>query len=263
MSELNNLDLAHKAMIDAPDNEVARLAYYHCLADCELYMLLATEPVDGDMVPAIFSLETGTFVLVFDREERLADFAAGPVPYAVLPGRVIAGQLAGQGLGIGVNLGGSEGAFVMPPEAVDWLADALGSAPVAGGNAPLAYFAPQLPSMAGALAEKLQGLGALAPFAYLVGARFADGKAGHVLAFEVAHPAARAALAKAAGEAIQFSGHDPAGFEVMFLDGAEIDRAGLAQTGAQIAITVPQDAGAPPSRPAAPGSDPDKPPRLR
>jgi hypothetical protein len=124
LSELNNLDLAHKAMIDAPDNEVARLAYYHCLADCELYVLLATEPVDGDMVPAIFSLETGTFVLVFDREERLADFAAGPVPYAVLPGRVIAGQLSGQSLGIGVNLGGSEGAFVMPQWPVErrrWL----------------------------------------------------------------------------------------------------------------------------------------------
>ena len=41
---------------------------------------------------------------MFDREERLADFAKGSAPYAAISGRILAGMLEGQGIGLGVNL---------------------------------------------------------------------------------------------------------------------------------------------------------------
>ena len=65
----------------------------------------AIEAVEGnDIVPRIFPVEGERFVLAFDREARLAAFAEGPAPYAALPGRVVAGLLAAEGLGLGLNL---------------------------------------------------------------------------------------------------------------------------------------------------------------
>jgi hypothetical protein len=53
---------------------------------------------EGDtLAPRVFALEDGPVVLAFDSEDRLAEFTGAPAPYAVLPGRVIAAQLAGQG----------------------------------------------------------------------------------------------------------------------------------------------------------------------
>ena len=43
-------------------------------------------------------------MLVFDREDRLTDFVGQPAPYAALSGRAIAQMLAGQGIGLGLNL---------------------------------------------------------------------------------------------------------------------------------------------------------------
>lgn len=263
LDELTDLDRAHWAMIRDPEDDAARLAYYHRFADAEVYLLLDSEPAGDAIDPATVVLEDGLYVLVFDREERLAEFTQGPAPYAALPGRVIVGQLGGQALGIGINLGGSEGAFLMPPEAVDWLADALTRAPEAGGAAPLAYFAPTRPEMAPVFAQKLAGLGALAACAHLSGARLAAGIAGHVLVFEDAHPGAHDALAKAASEAILFSNSDPEGFEVMFMTPAQISRAGLLGMAMRIEISVPAEEKVAPAVPAAPGSDPAKPPRLR
>jgi hypothetical protein len=99
------LDAAHAAVSADPENEALRLRFFERLADGEMVLLLEREAEGGTLEPRVFDLEEGPVVLVFDREERLAGFTGGIAPYAALPGRVIAGLLRGQGIGMGVNLG--------------------------------------------------------------------------------------------------------------------------------------------------------------
>ena len=122
------LDDAHAAMEAAPDSETARLRFYERLADGELYMLLEAEPEGRNITPRVFPLEDGPVVLLFDLEDRLSDFAAGAVPYAALSGRAVAELLAGQQIGLGVNLG-HPSAIILPYQSVDWLAETLGHRP--------------------------------------------------------------------------------------------------------------------------------------
>ncbi|MFN7225492.1 MAG: SseB family protein, partial [Paracoccaceae bacterium] len=91
------LDAAHAAVSADPDNETLRLRFFERLADGEMFLLLDREAQGETLDPRVFDLEDGRFVLVFDREERLASFSGGIAPYAALPGRVIAALLKGQG----------------------------------------------------------------------------------------------------------------------------------------------------------------------
>ena len=94
MTEMTPLDLAHAAMEAAPEDDAARLRFFERLADSELFVLLDKEPEDDRISPDVFDTGEGQFVLVFDREERLAQFADRIVPYAALSGRVIAMTVA-------------------------------------------------------------------------------------------------------------------------------------------------------------------------
>ncbi|MGB8622714.1 MAG: SseB family protein, partial [Paracoccaceae bacterium] len=129
MADQTPLDRAHAAMEAAPEDDAVRLRFFERLADCELFLLLSREAEGEDIAPKVFDLEGGAFVLVFDREERLADFVGETAPYAALSGRLIAGMLAGQGIGMGVNLGVAPSSILIPAEAIGWLADTLGQRP--------------------------------------------------------------------------------------------------------------------------------------
>ena len=136
------LDAAYAAMEAAPQDDAARLRYYERLADGEMVILLESEAVGETLTPKIFDLEDGPMVLVFDLEERLASFTGIPAPYAALPGRVIAGLLAGQGIGLGVNLGVAPSSMLLSPEAVDWLAQTLENGPQTLEARPLQFDKP-------------------------------------------------------------------------------------------------------------------------
>ena len=127
------LDRAHAAMEQGGDAE--RLRFYERLADAELKLLLDREAGAETIAPRIFPLEDGPVVLVFDTEERLTEFA-GPAAYADLTGRTLMSMIAGQGLGLGLNLGTAPSAFLMGADAVDWLAGTLGGAPTENEAAP-------------------------------------------------------------------------------------------------------------------------------
>ena len=93
MTETTPLDRAHEAMQAEPQNDSARMAFFEVLAATELFLMLEAE-ADGDQVtPETFETEQGTFVLAFDREDRLSGFAARPAPYVALSGRAIAAML--------------------------------------------------------------------------------------------------------------------------------------------------------------------------
>ena len=130
------LDLTHAAMQAAPEDEAARLRFFHALADCELFLLLAKEADGAEVEPEVFEIEAQSYVLVFDREARLAEFVGRAAPYAALSGRALVGMLKGQDIGLAVNPEVAPSSILLPEEAVDWLADTLVSAPKAVPGCP-------------------------------------------------------------------------------------------------------------------------------
>ncbi|MBL4917111.1 SseB family protein [Szabonella alba] len=265
------LDDAHSAMMAADGDETApdaaRLRYFAALADAELVVLLDHVAEGGaEITPRLFDLEDGPVVLAYDGEDRLAVAAGGPAAYAALPGRAVARQLAGRGIGLGLNLGAGSAEFLLDPAAVDWLARVLDHGPVAAEARPETFTSPKaLPgALLSALDAKLARAAGLARAVLIAGVRYGDGRQGHMLAFLDAVPAAESALARAAAEALTFSGIEAGEIDVTFLAGT--DPAALAMAKAALRIDLPE-APAADSRaataPRAPGSDPDKPPILR
>lgn len=258
------LDAAHAAMEAAPEDDGARLRFYERLADDVLFLMLEAEAEGETLSPRVFDLDEGPVVLAFDLEERLADFTGGVVTaYAALPGRVIAAQLAGRGTGLGLNLGVAPSAFLIPAEALDWLAEVLEQAPAEVEDRPVAFHAPDgLPEvLVAGLRTKLLRAGGLAAAAWLCGVGYAGGRRGHLLAFAGAAPGAEPALARAAGEALTFCGIDAGEMDVAFL--APGDPMLEALAGVALKFDLPRPVPPEPAAPAAPGMDPARPPILK
>ncbi len=262
MTDPTPLDLAHAAADVEPEREGARLAFYARLADGEMFVLLAREAVGGGAIePRVFPLESGPVVLAFDTEARLAAFSGGVAPYAALPGRVLAAQLKGQGIGLGVNLGVAPSSMLLPPEALDWLAMALDTAPQELEARPILFHAPTgLPeALITALDAALARAGGLAQVALLAGVTYEGGRRGHMLAYLDAASGAEAALAQAASEALVFSGVEAGEMDVTFLASADAAAVSMARVALRFDLTVTEVA---PVK-LGPGLDPAKPPKLR
>lgn len=262
MSMLTALDNAHAALLAGGEAEARR--FYRLLADAPLCLLLAEEPQGEAITPQVFHLSDGPVILAFDSEERLADFQEGPAPYAVLPGRVIAGQMAGQGLWLGLNLGsGAPSETLLPPEAIAHLLDLLDVAPNLTEGKAHSFSPPTIPA---ALDETLRfalaGASGLAGGAVLAGVTYDTGAKGHILAFAGAAEGAEPALARAVAEALSFAGLEAAALDVVFLAPEDPSLRAIARVGRGYDIPAPAVAEAPPA-PAPPGSDPSRPPRLR
>jgi hypothetical protein len=259
---MTELDDAYAAMVARPDDDAARLRYYARLADGEMIVLLATEAVGANLMPRVFDLDDGPVVLVFDSEEKLSGFAVGAVPYAALPGRVIAQQLAGQGIGLAVNLG-APSVMLFPPDAVDWLAGTLAAEPEEMQARPTGFHAPVgMPeTLLDALRAKLARAGRLASGALIAGVTYEGGRRGHVVAFLDAAPHAEDVLARAASEALIFSGIEAGEMDVTFLNSGDPGAVAMARVARHIDLPAPD---APVVRsPSAPGMNRGKPPILR
>ncbi|AWB48566.1 hypothetical protein HYN69_08630 [Gemmobacter aquarius] len=257
------LDAAFAATEAHPEDDTARLRLYQQIADAELFLLLTGEPAGETLSPRVFPLEDGPVVLAFDSEDRLAAFTEGPAPYAALPGRIIAGQLAGQGIGLGLNLGVAPSSTILPAAAMDWLATTLASAPEETSAKPRAFHAPRaLPeTLTAALTAKLAHAGGLASAALLAAVDYADDRRGHMLAFLDARPGAESALARAVAEALTFSGVEAGELDVTFLGSSDPAAQALVRVARR--FDLPEPVRTEPAAPAAPGMDPDRPPRLR
>lgn len=254
------LDQAHAIMEDAPDDDTARLRFYERLGDAELFLLLDQEPNGAQVSPQVFEVEESSYILAFDREERLADFAEGAAPYVALSGRTLAQMVAGKAIGIGLNLGVAPSSILIPPDAMEWLHDTLSHAPSETTETPTEISTPKgLPdSLVRAIDTKLATAAGLAQCAYLAGVTYASGQRSHMLAFIGANPAAQSALADAVNEALIFSTIEAGALDVVFFD-ASHPIVGALETHA-LRFDLPQPIQQP-ERPA-PGSDPSKPPKL-
>lgn len=265
MTEETALDRAHARMQRAENDDAARLAFYERLADSELFLMLAEQPADAgeEITPETFDLGDATYVLVFDREERLATFAGQVTPYVALSGRNVAGMLAGQGLGLGVNLDVASSAILIPPQAVQWLHDTVCHKPDEVEEQIKEVQSPSdLPQqLLSSLDAKLATAMGLAQCAYLVGVRYASGKRGHVLGFVGALPQAQDALTQAAAEALTFSGIEAGLMDVAFFRPQDPIVEKLDRLGLRFDLPQMQQSAAP--HQSAPGMDPDKPPKLK
>jgi hypothetical protein len=263
MSDQTPLDLAHATMDAAPDNDAARLRFYERLSDSELFLLLTKEAQGDQINPEIFDLGDASFVLVFDREERLAQFVGKPAPYAALSGRVNAQMIVGQGIGLGVNLEVAPSQMLVPPEAVSWLTETLAHSPDEVEARAEELYAPKgLPEeLLTALDAKLATTAGLAQNAYLVAVRYKGGATGHMLGFVGTLEGAEGALAKAAGEALTFSGIEAGSIDVGFFAATDPMAAAMSKVG--LRFELPKVEAREQAVRAAPGSDPDKPPNLR
>lgn len=260
------LDHAHAAMHADPGDEAAALRFYRLLADTPLLLLLNSEPEDTRIDPRVFDLEAGPVLLAFDSAERMAALGSGPLAYAELPGRVIVAQLAGQAVSLGLNFGSdAPSETLLPPEALDWLAEMVAAPALEAVEAvPESFFTPRdLPtSLTEALNFTVGAAPGLARAAYLTGVRYDDGRVGHMLAILDAYPEAREPLAQAVAQAIGFTGLDAAEIDVTFLDSADPAAKGVIRSGVLFEFP-PEPEDLPVAAPVAPGSDPDRPPRLR
>ncbi|WP_298852374.1 SseB family protein [uncultured Ruegeria sp.] len=262
MTETTALDTVHAAMQADPQSDAARLRFFERLADSELFLMLTEEARGENISPELFDVADGRFVLVFDREERLAQFAGRPVPYVALSGRVLSGILAGQGIGLGLNLETAPSSMLVPAEALGWLAETLQHGPQEVEEK-LAEFMPPsgLPdNLLTALDAKLATAGGLARAAYLVATKSETGAQGHLLGFVDVVDGAETALAKAASEALTFSGIEAGAMDVGFFTASEAAAALLAKVGLRFDLPKPQ--AAEPVR-EVPGSNPDNPPILK
>ncbi len=261
MTDPTPLDTAHAAMHSAPDDAAQRLRFFERLADSELFLLLETEAQGDTIKPEVFEVDGAKYVLVFDREERLAEFAEGMAHHATLSGRVAARMLAGQRIGLAVNLGVAPSSILIPADAMTWLGEILDETPREMQARPVAFSAPAgIPeTLLSALDAKLAIAAGLAKTAYLVAVKYEDGNNGHMLAIIDAPPEAEGALAKAVSEAVSFSGFETP-LDVAFFAGDDPLCATLQKTG--LRFDLPEKKPATHS-PAAPGRDPENPPILR
>ncbi len=252
------LDDAHAAMSAAPDDDGARLRFFERLADAELFLLLEDDPKGEAITPKLFDTSDGRFILAFDLETRLTDFAEGPAPYAALSGRVIVDMLHGHDTGVGLNLGVATSSFLVPAGAIEWLHDTLGAGPTETTAQPETVAPPgQLPeTLITGLDAKLSTTTGLAQIAYLVAVTYPGGRTGHLLAFIDPMPGSETALAQAISEALIFSGIDAGELDVAFFSARDPIAATLAKHGLRFDLPVPAEV-------KAPGFDPDKPPKLR
>lgn len=256
------LDTVHRAMQADPEDVAARLKYFERLADSELFLLLTKEAEGETLSPETFDLSDGTFILAFDTEDRLSAFVGKPAPYAALSGRVIAGMLQGQGIGIALNPDVAPSSNIIDPQAAAWLADTVAAAPEAAEATPESFLSPSAPeALVAGLAEKLATASGLAHSAYLVGVAYDSGAKGHLLGVIDALAGSEGAIAKAVNEALTFSGLEAAALDVTFLTAQDPSAAALARVGLRFDIPQPEPVEAYTLK--APGMDPDEPPKLR
>ncbi|WP_308915013.1 SseB family protein [Jannaschia sp. LMIT008] len=231
------LDQAHSAA-EASGEPADRLAFWSRLAEAELSLWLDGDADADGVTPYLFDLEGGTYALAFDRADRLAAFAGAEAATATLSGRMLAGLLSDQGLGLGLNLGDAPSAQLIEADALAWLVDTLSSGP-AEEAATIETITPpgDLPdALLRALDGKLGAMAGLARSAYLAGAVYDGGTRAHLMAFVDPVDGAEGALARAVSDALALSGLEAGTLDVTFVAASNPLAGALARHGLRIEL---------------------------
>ncbi len=265
MSATTNLDAVFVSAMAAKE-DAAMAAFYDALAATMLYMPIEGDPEKDEASPMALELEGGPTVLVFDTEERLAEFVDNPTGYAAAPGRTVIEMAARAGAQIGVNLGPSPSATLLPVDVVSWIAEALTTPVEIRDLSSVLLSAPKSPEAAllEALAGRLAEFSDVVAEAWLVSAEAGEGPIGLALILlpqdGVSTDGLAEALAEGIARAVQHAtpGEAPPDLALVEEDAKPLDIARRVGIGLHAVVEAAE-----PSEPQAPGSDPAMPPKLR
>ncbi len=260
---MTDLTVLEQAVAKMERSDEDRLRFYSVLADAEIAILLDAPMTDDTLSPRMVEYSGGQYVLGFDGEARLAEYENTVASYVTVPGRVLAGMLAAENLGLALNIDVSDHSVYLPAQAMSWLLETLSAQnPSEQDGRITSVKAPgSVPDM---LLETLgarltQAAAGIAEDAYLFLAEFSDETRNHVLAIVGAEARAEPALARAVSEALTFSGIDAGFLDVVFLPSSHALIRRLRGTALRFEIPQPETT----PLPSAPGSDPANPPKLR
>ncbi len=267
MSEITPLDAAHAAMEAAPEADALRLRFFERLADGEMFLLLEAEAEGENLTPQVFDLEERA-----GRAGLRPRGASGRLHRCTRALCCAAGAGDGRAAGRAGDRAGGEprGGAVLDAAAgqkrsTGW-PKRLRHGPSRGEAQPEELGPPGgLPeALLSALDGEARAGGGLAAAACLAGVTYAGGRRGHMLAFVDVAEGAEGALARAAGEALTFSGVEAGEMDVTFIAGSDpAVGSSVARVGPALRSGCrprPEDAR---TQRKAPGSDPDRPPILR
>lgn len=257
------LDSAFSKMSSDPESDLLRLQFYERFAEAELFLVLCEDAKEDTAKPLILDMNNEQFALVFDTEDRLAEFAEKPTPYLTLSGRRIARQLAGQNIGIGLNLGDAPSSTMISSETIDWLNENLSNDVSETQARPKIFSAPKnIPeNLLTAIDAKLSNMSGVISAAYLAEVTYENNSKGSILAILDAPNYAQTGITEAIAEALQFSGVDAATLDVTFLSSGDSVVRHLDSVA--IKFEIPELILPKAPAPKPPGSDPNKPPKLR
>lgn len=248
-------DLCTTPFHDAPDFLRARVLSR--LADTEVFATLTAEPGNDRADLRILDHDGMRMAVACDREDRLSEFWGSAVAFAAMPGRVLAGLLAGQGVALLINPG-QQSEMLLDPDSIAWLENALTMTPPGADATRLPRLGAPDPQVVGALlaplSQRLADMAGLAWSAAFVGAQWPDGRQGHMLLLRGAAPDHQPAIAKALAELLAFLPPVAGGVDIAFVKSAP--------PSAAVLIELPESHTADAEPEPAPNRT-EQPPRLR
>jgi hypothetical protein len=255
------LDRAHDAAHQHGADDAAMARFYALLVETPLMVPVHPVAEDSPISPQVFDLSTGPVALAFDADERMTAFFEGPVEYVALTGRSLVEALAGQGLGLALNLGEAPSATLLDAETIRWVAAEMGGEVDAmdlGGALTLSPPGNAPHSLLAALAERVAQMPGLVQEAWLVTLTPETAEARLALLLLPGTAARRAVpgVVTALSRAAAVHGSEAGSVAVGVLDEVHPLLAPARRTG--LALHPPPDQTAPRARTTG-----DAPPRLR
>jgi hypothetical protein len=204
---MKQLNKAFKEMSQNPENNDARLNYYGVLADTNLFLLLEQEPSNEILEPKSITLEGNRFALAFDCEENLSEFYGEAAEFAQVTGRVLAKMLFDEQIGLGINLGISEGELLLPFEVIEWFVNLLDQTPNFISNTPKKFLSSNTFPVViiEALQQKLKPAVGLFIEIWVCGVEYSENEFSHLICLVGAQKSAEQAMIKSIKEVLSFS----------------------------------------------------------
>jgi len=125
------LDTALQNLRDNPESNESRNDFYRLFLSTTFYLPTYDEETGGvsvnkndeKMLPLIMEADGENFMMIFDLEERVAEWAEEGVHCIALPGHVIV-EMSTDGLHLAMNVG-TEQAKQFVPEEISWLKEVV------------------------------------------------------------------------------------------------------------------------------------------
>ena len=213
---MTQLNKAFLEMSQNPENNDARLKYYGVLADTNLFLLLEQEPSNEILDPKFIQLKGNNFALAFDSEEKLSEFYGETAAFAEVTGRVLAKMLLEEKIGLGINLGISEGELLLPWEIIEWFVNVLDEAPNLVQITPKKFLrAEAFPEiLVKALQEKLMPAVGLFDEIWICAVEYNEDESSHLICLMGAQNSAQQAIVKSINEVLSFTDIDLGNIDV-------------------------------------------------